>query len=76
MNKEQMMVVVNCWDIGEKKESCRLNIMEYGISLLESNEIFKCIDWIQQILSIKYGDRTFKIQFKHDLLKQLSKRVA
>ena len=50
--------------------------MEYGISLLESNEIFKCIDWIQQILSIKYGDTTFKIQFKHDLLKQLSKMVA
>ncbi len=82
MNTTKM--IVKCWDIGENKESCELDIMEYGNKLLEQGEIFKCIEWIQSRLSIMYRDPSvnngipvsFNIAFKHDLLSQLSEIVA
>ena len=69
-------IIVKCWDIGESKESCNVNIMEYGMTLLKEDKIFKCIDWIQQILSIKYKiEDPSSISFNHDLLPQLTSIV-
>ena len=66
-------IIVKCWDIGESKESCNIDIMEYGMTLLKEDKIFKCIDWIQQLLSIKYKiEDPSSIDFRHDLLPQLA----
>jgi|APSaa5957512535_1039671.scaffolds.fasta_scaffold226140_2 hypothetical protein len=69
-------IIVKCWDIGESKESCNIDIMEYGMTLLKENKIYKCIDWIQQLLSIKYTiEDPSSISFNHDLLPQLTSIV-